>query len=54
LDVLERIGNAMLLEQPQQVGGILVYDHILARDVYAKTVRGEVFLVLERNYQQLR
>ena len=37
----------MLLEQPEQIGGILVYDDVLAGDVDAEAVRGEVFAVLD-------
>lgn len=36
----------MLLEQPKQIVWILVYDNILARDVNAEAVRGEVLSVL--------
>ena len=46
-DVLKGIVNAMLLEQPKQVIGVLVYDDILAGDVNAKAVGGKVLSVLE-------
>ncbi len=37
----------MLLEQAEQIGGVLVYYDILARDVNAEAVRRKVLSVLE-------
>src|SRR4051794_38582747 len=44
--LLEGVGNAIFLQQPKEIGRVLVDDNVLAGDVNAESIRGEVFAVL--------
>jgi len=48
-NILERIGDAMLLEEAQQVGRVLVYDDVCAGNVDAEAIGGEVLAILRRS-----